>query len=360
MGCVDCKCDSYCLDGAFCYCPVTVLMRNDLQWHVEEKCEHRPYTCEYCGLEGMFIVITNNHYDVCDEFPVRCPNKCSGGKIKRAFLDSHRKICPLEKIDCPFVTEGCEAKELLRKDEAEHLEKNLVNHQLLMLKAQKKREKEREKQREKREKEREDRENDRLKVIAEHLDTLATTSTEEQRLPLQSICSLIDMSYTLNDGGQLTLSMTNFSSYRRPNSVWYSPPFYVGDITGPKLRLAVHANGVGSGARSHVSLVIQSLERDSKKAIDNVMCGACIRVEAVASCAAKGVIMTERCCSVVFCECEQFDKADIQTKYKFIPHKSIGSLCNNDTLTFEVKYYDCVLRNEFCAGICTCFCHDSL
>ena len=77
--------------------------------------------------------------------------------------------------------------------------------------------------------------------------------------------------------------MTNFSNYRRLNNTWYSPPFYLGDVTGPKLRLVVHANGVASGARSHVSVVIQCLKRDSTETVDdNTMCGVQISVEAVA------------------------------------------------------------------------------
>ena len=110
-------------------------MRKDLQHHLKVECKKRPYQCEYCNTRGTYGAITMVHYCTCPEFPVQCPNKCSAKEIRCRKLDHHRKTCPLEAIGCPFAEEGCEARGLLRKDEAEHMEKNVVNHQLLMLKS---------------------------------------------------------------------------------------------------------------------------------------------------------------------------------------------------------------------------------
>lgn len=134
------------------------------------------------------------------------------------------------------------------------MEKNIVHHQLLMLKAHKQREKERD-----------IREKQRITAISTNLDTLLATCSKDQRLPIQSILSLMDDSYCLKDGGDsLTLCMENFSNHKRDKDVWYSPPFYLEEVTGPKLRLSVYANGLGPRANTHTAFALQYLAKDSK------------------------------------------------------------------------------------------------
>ena len=96
--------------------------------------ETTTYQCEYCDARGTYGVITTVHYRMYFEFPMQCPNKCSTKKIKQRKIAHHCKVCPLERIRCPFAEEGCETTALLRKDEADHMKDNIVNHQLLMLK----------------------------------------------------------------------------------------------------------------------------------------------------------------------------------------------------------------------------------
>lgn len=128
------------------------------------------------------------------------------------------------------------------------MESNVVKHQLLMLKRTKEREKEW---------------SQRSAAIVKNLDSLVFSCTDDQMLPLQSIRSLIDNSYCLKEvDDSLVIDMVKFSTYKRSKSVWYSPPFYVGGITGLKLRLAVYTNGIRSGLNTHISLIIQNLERD--------------------------------------------------------------------------------------------------
>ena len=47
--------------------------------------------------------------------------------------------------------------------------------------------------------------------------------------------------------------MTNFSTHKKSNEIWYSPPFYT-STDGYKLQMKVHANGCGDGKGTHVSL----------------------------------------------------------------------------------------------------------
>ena len=106
----------------------------------------------------------------------------------------------------------------------------------------------------------------RAAVIGKNLDSLLISCTDKLRFPLQSIRSEIDNSYCLKlDGAALSLEITNFSKYKQSNEVWYSSPFYLGDITGLKLRLAVYPNGIKEGAGTYASLIIECLERDFKE-----------------------------------------------------------------------------------------------
>ena len=103
-GCTQCRCFIF-----RCTCRPKRLARKDLQQHLLNECEDRPYQCEYCGIEDKFYKIKTFHYSVCKEFPVCCPNECGEENLKLKLLDKHRETCPLEKIGCPFAEEGCVA-----------------------------------------------------------------------------------------------------------------------------------------------------------------------------------------------------------------------------------------------------------
>ena len=74
----------------------------DMESHKKE-CDSRPYKCQYCQFAGTSISITgrgNNgttrlvaqcHYDICEEYPLDCPNKCEAYDIKRKNMKKHQK-----------------------------------------------------------------------------------------------------------------------------------------------------------------------------------------------------------------------------------------------------------------------------
>ena len=304
------------------------VMRKDLQYHLKVECEERPYQCEHCGEKSTFIQITREHYKCCPDFPLDCPNRCGVMQIKRSTVDNHRKKCPLEKVCCPFEKVGCRVMGLQRKDEVEHMEKNVVNHQLLMLKSW----------------------DQRAAVIAKSVDSLLATCTNKQRLPLQSIRSVIDDSYCLKrDGASLSLEMMNFSKSRRSSDVWYSPPFYLGDITGLKLRLAVYPNGIKEGAGTHMSLVIECLERDLCEP-KQMECGNVVNVM---------INNYYSICTEEFCDCKNsheiwaYAKArgGLRREYTFVSHRHITWQLYYDTLRFQVKWMSTG------DNICCCECH---
>lgn len=281
------------------------VLRKDLQHHLKTECEERPYQCEHCDEKGTFNQITNKHYQQCPDFPLDCPNQCGIVQIKRTTIDQHRKECPLEIVSCPFEEVGCRPMCLRRKDEAEHMEKCVVNHQLLMFKSNQE-----ESERAKKEL------NQKMAVIVKNIDSLLMTCTEEQRLPLQSIHSVIDDSCCLKqDGAPLSLKL-DFPQNKQSNNVWYSPPFHLGDMTGLKLRLRVYPNGIKEGARTHVSLVVECLERDLKEPI-KVECG-CVKVQAIIS--KKADILYDTDCVVY--ECNTTVRRDFHCKYGFVPLKN--------------------------------------
>ena len=150
------------------------------------------------------------HYDVCQEFPLKC-KQCGDETIKRMDMHRHKEeLCPEGEVTCPFEEIGCKVDDLRQKDEAKHMEENSVNHQLLMLNsivAWNKRERNQEK-------ERETRENEQNEAIVTNLDLLLTNCTISQRLPLQSIRSVID-NFCIKEGEPLTLSVPDFPSISR-------------------------------------------------------------------------------------------------------------------------------------------------
>ena len=81
------------------------ILRKDMDKHKNEECEFRPFTCQYCNHVGTYKSITGKgesvlkdkrHYDVCQCYPLKCPNQCGAENIKRKNMALHRETCPLE------------------------------------------------------------------------------------------------------------------------------------------------------------------------------------------------------------------------------------------------------------------------
>ena len=123
-------CPNRCASGC------AMVRRIDLKIHLETECPLRPYECEQCRYKSTYEEIAFVHYCLCPEFPLHCPNGCGMIKIKRRYIDDHRKICPLEEIECPFAEVGCYEK-IARYQFGEHLSFNSEHHLLLVLSAYK-------------------------------------------------------------------------------------------------------------------------------------------------------------------------------------------------------------------------------
>ena len=124
--------------------------RRFLSQHGKE-CKFRQMKCEFCGHINTFNAIAGsgrihldqctvnthpglNHYGVCGQYPVKCPNKCGEKAIKRGDISDHREKCPLESLDCPFKNVGCTST-IARRDMEGHCQTNMQTHLLMMMKS---------------------------------------------------------------------------------------------------------------------------------------------------------------------------------------------------------------------------------
>lgn len=232
-----------------------ILQRQELPTHREQFCLLRKVQCEYCSLEGTYKNIISEHYDVCPEVPVACPNSCSNKPIPRKELSEHENICPLEKLRCEFNQFGCHSV-VTRKDMDKHMLAFQGSHLLLMVTAitefqtavetyrtetahlQEELQKLRSDHECLKEQNRERSSPSVLPVgvVEQHLAARAEDSLTEPFLPL-------------------IIKMTNFEQKKRSHQLWVSSPFYT-EPFGYKLCLCVYANGCCSGEGTHMSVYV--------------------------------------------------------------------------------------------------------
>ena len=78
------------------------LQRKRLNDHLENECPRRKVTCQYCHIADEFQYIEGSHMEKCLKFPLPCPNDCGISAIPREDMDSHRKVCSYEEVECPI------------------------------------------------------------------------------------------------------------------------------------------------------------------------------------------------------------------------------------------------------------------
>ena len=117
-------------------CPVSIeckeyFLRKNLENHVNNNCKYRQAQCMYCGFVNTYQNITTSHHKQCTKLPLFCPNKCSDQTYPRDQLNPHLALCPEQEVDCTFSEMGCKEK-IKRRVLQEHLDTNLLQHQLIM------------------------------------------------------------------------------------------------------------------------------------------------------------------------------------------------------------------------------------
>ena len=103
-----------------------ILPRKAIDEHLKHLCTKRIVDCEHCHLSLMYKDISQ-HYDVCLEFQLPCPNKCHV-IVKRKQLNTHIDTdCPNTLVDCPYRKLGCE-QEVKRCELEDHKKVNEIVH----------------------------------------------------------------------------------------------------------------------------------------------------------------------------------------------------------------------------------------
>ena len=239
------------------------LFRYKLYEHVNEMCELRSYSCEYCGYSSTCKEITINHHPVCPDYPVTCPNYCMVDKLlKRSSLDEHRLACPEEMVPCSFSDMGCQEK-VKRHLLQQHIEANMLQHQVMMCDAF--RELKQCNENLKKENAALKQDNVNLKIELNTADfwtnRYKVMSEEVEKTNWRAyLSSLAVLSTSIPEPvSPFIIKWTDYVT-KKQNSVcgkgpdfYYTSPFYT-HPGGYKIQLRVYPNGVHSGRGTHLSI----------------------------------------------------------------------------------------------------------
>lgn len=218
--------------------------------HQKNTCPCRPYVCTYCEYESIYEDVRTQHWPVCPNYPVKCPNKCSSKTLHRRELEKHvENECPLEKIECEFGYAGCKAL-VPRKEMAAHVEGSLSQHLSLLSRVsvsllQSNRAKDGQIAQLKKDNKALKHKIDDLK--AGHKKTVQALEKKLQKL--QAVLTPVP---------PFDITVPNIDHLKQTGTRWFSPPFYTAP-NGYRMCLRVDANGVGIGKGSHVSVMIHFL-----------------------------------------------------------------------------------------------------
>ena len=103
--------------------------RKNLIRHETELCCKRPFSCDYCNdYESTCEDVTENHWPVCEQYPIACPNACETRYLAHGLLATHlEKVCELQEVPCSFAWAGC-VEERPRQDLQEHVAASVSQH----------------------------------------------------------------------------------------------------------------------------------------------------------------------------------------------------------------------------------------
>ena len=234
--------------------------RCQLEGHKANDCPRRPFTCQYCDHKATYIAVTNEHWPICKQYPLECPNKCGEDAIERQHLPKHlQKTCPLQVIKCRFSYAGCEV-ESQRQHMQTHLEENVRVHlskvscrtkqQRSQINALQHRIEQQEQELEKYKGQTDCKLEKQQSMNEQQQKQIVALMSALQRVALDMKKPLAPVFVPLPD-----IVMTDFEKHKKADESWYSSPFY-SHIGGYKMCLGVYANGYGNSKDTHVSVFV--------------------------------------------------------------------------------------------------------
>ena len=227
------------------------LQRCQLEGHKMNDCPNRPFNCPYCGHhEATYSKVTNDHWPFCEKFPLQCRNKCGENAIERQHLPKHlEEACPLQVIRCEFSYAGCEV-ECQRQHMQTHLDENVKVHlSKVSCIAEQQHSEIDTLQRETEQRQQ------AIEQQKHQVDTLQYMTEQKQN---RIDAMLISMTRVLEHVfvPPLDLMMSEFEQHKQASDRWMSAPFY-SHVSGYKMCLSVHANGLRSGKNTHLSVAVR-------------------------------------------------------------------------------------------------------
>lgn len=262
--------------------------RSIIKAHQSDQCPKRPFSCVHCkNFNSHYDDVATNHWPVCGNYPVRCPNKC-GEAPQRQNLEKHTTHdCPLTVINCTFKHVGCEVK-LPREDMPTHLTETIASH-LTMQAASHERlaitlEADEEQMGELDPIEQLERLTQGIKRLCEStsshmsLNIASHKQLEMENKQLKTKCGKLQVesdrfkqqiATLMKDVQAIQISlipscpaevtMTDFEQHKKDDDQWFSLPFY-SHPKGYKMCLRVDANGHGQGKHTHTSVYIHLMK----------------------------------------------------------------------------------------------------
>ena len=55
--------------------------RQRLNEYMYNECPERVYNCPFCAEEGIYLKVTTEHFTVCEDMPLACPDVCGKHKL---------------------------------------------------------------------------------------------------------------------------------------------------------------------------------------------------------------------------------------------------------------------------------------
>ena len=214
---------------------ITLLMRKNLDHHVNNECPNRDHKCPHCGKKDTYANITQIHDSVCKKKKIPCTNTECTEIIKRGKMKRHLDDCDYTIIPCKYKNIGCDV-ELKRKDMPVH-EKDDKVHLHLALGAVVKLQ-------------------DNLQSANDTIAALQGNMKSAQNI-LQTVT---------RREKPLTFKLTEYQKKKDNNERTESPSFYTSP-EGYHMCLLVDANGVGDGKQTHVSVYVEILDGEHDKTL---------------------------------------------------------------------------------------------